>query len=215
MGLRPPAPKAGASTDSATPARGSRGLLRHAGAIECTFRAVARETRDGSDYVLERPNRDKSSSRATRAVVILLLLVSVVLMVAVMVGGWSKLEGAVVVEVFYIAVYLLMAFYCLRWSRGVLPLAAALGILLAIFAAVAGPAWLARDATGFARPESLFGGSGLSPAFLGLLTMLLIPVQVLLIGFAAQGFRQAWNVEIERPRHELRGSRGGPASAPA
>jgi hypothetical protein len=215
MGLRPPAPKAGASTDSATPARGSRRLLRHAGAIECTFRPVAREIRDESLYVLERPNRDKSSSRATRAVIVLLLLVSILLMVVITIGGWSKLEGAVVVQVFYIAVYGLMAFYCLRWSRGVLPLAAALGILLAIFAAVAGPAWFARDASGFAQADSLFGGGGLGAGFLGLLTLLLIPVQVLLIAFAAQGFRQAWNVEIERPRHELQRSRRGPSSATA
>jgi len=28
---------------------------------------------------------------------------------------------------------------------------------------------------------------------------LLIPLQLLLIGFAMRGFQQAWNVEVERP----------------
>jgi hypothetical protein len=30
-------------------------------------------------------------------------------------------------------------------------------------------------------------------------TLLLIPVQLLLIAFAMRGFQQNWNVEIERP----------------
>jgi hypothetical protein len=112
-----------------------------------------------------------------------------------------------------------MAFYTFRWNRGVLPLAAALAILLGIFAAVAGPAWFERDKTGFAQPDSMFGGTGLDESILGLVTLLLIPVQVLLIGFAMQGFRQGWNVEVETPRDEYErrrgGGRGGAAPAPA
>lgn len=179
---------------------------------------MARE-RDEDEYVIERPNREKAASKATKAVVILLLLVSVALMVIVTVGGWGKLQGAKIVQIFYILVYLTMAFYAFRWNRGVLPLAAALAILLGIFAAVAGPAWFQRDKTGFAQPESMFGGTGLDESILGLVTLLLIPVQVLLIGFSMQGFRQGWNVEVETPRDEYErrhgGGRGGAAPATA
>ena len=35
---------------------------------------------------------------------------------------------------------------------------------------------------------------------LGLVCWLMVPVQVLLIIFSAQGFAQAWNVEVERRR---------------
>ncbi|MFI4992795.1 MAG: hypothetical protein ACHQCH_04155 [Solirubrobacterales bacterium] len=41
------------------------------------------------------------------------------------------------------------------WNRGVLPVAAALAVLLAIFALVAGPAWFAREKTGFEAPNYL------------------------------------------------------------
>jgi hypothetical protein len=39
---------------------------------------------------------------------------------------------------------------------------------------------------------------------LGLLTLLLVPVQVLLILFAMLGFSQGWNVEVEVPIEEAR-----------
>ena len=140
---------------------------------------------------IEHPNRDKASSKATRATVILLLLVSAALVLIVTVGGWSALEGAKAVEIGYIAVYLVIAFYVARWNRGVLPLAAALAIILLIFAAVAAPAWFDRDKTGFTDPA-------LSSDLLGLITVLIVPVQVLLIAFAMQAFAQQWNVEVER-----------------
>ncbi len=105
------------------------------------------------EYTIDRPNRRKASSKTTKAVVILLLLVSIALMVVVGIGGWSKLVGAQAVLVAYVA----------RWNRGVLPLAAALAIVLGIFAAVAGPAWFQRDRVGFASPESLLGGPGPTP----------------------------------------------------
>jgi hypothetical protein len=144
------------------------------------------------DVVIERPNRDKASSKATKAIVILLLLVSVGLMLIVCVGGWEALEGAKAILISYMAIYLIMAFYCARWNRGVLPLAAAFGIILAIFAIIAGPEWFARDKTGFNDPP-------LDEGILGLVTLLLVPVQVLLIAFAMRAFSQEWHVEIERP----------------
>jgi hypothetical protein len=146
---------------------------------------------EDGDIVIERPNRAKASSKATRSVVVLLLLVSIGLMLIVTIGGWNVLEGAKILQVAYIALYLLFAFYVLRWNRGVLPVVAALAIVLLIFAAVAGPAWFDRDKSGFTNPA-------IGADVLGLVTLLLVPVQALLIAFAMQGFVQAWNVEVER-----------------
>jgi hypothetical protein len=143
--------------------------------------------------IIERPNRDKASSKATRAVVVLLLLVSVALVLIVTIGGWDVLEGAKVMQIAFLVIYLVAAFYVLRWNRGVLPVIAALAIVLLIFAAVAGPAWFDRDKAGFSQP-------GLDANVLGLVTLLIVPVQALLIVFAMQGFAQAWNVEVERRR---------------
>jgi hypothetical protein len=140
---------------------------------------------------IEHPNREKTSSRATRAIVILLLLVSAALVAIVTIGGWDALEGAKPLQIAYILVYLVMAFYVARWNRGVLPVVGALAIILLIFAAVAGPAWFDRDKAGFTNPA-------LDAGVLGLVTLLIVPVQALLIAFAAQGFVQAWNVEVER-----------------
>jgi len=147
------------------------------------------EQREG--VVLEHPNREKAASKATKAVVILLLLVSVALMLIVCIGGWPALEGAKSILIAYMAIYLIMAFYCARWNRGVLPLAAAFGIILLIFAAIAGPSWFSRDKTGFAQPH-------IDAGVLGLLTLLIVPVQILLIAFAMRGFSQGWNVEVEQ-----------------
>jgi hypothetical protein len=159
-----------------------------------------REPEPDEDLVLVRPNRDKATAKTTKAIVILILLVSAVLVSIVTVGGWSKLQGAQAVQIAYILIYVLMAFYVARWNRGVLPVAAALGIILGIFAAVAGPGWFDRDKTGFAPPDSLFGGQGLDVNLLGLITLLIVPVQALLIAVSMQGFRQNWHVEVEMPR---------------
>jgi lysylphosphatidylglycerol synthetase-like protein (DUF2156 family) len=142
------------------------------------------------DTVLVHPNRDKAESKATRAVVVLLLVTSAVLILVVTAGGWSELQGAQIISIGYIIVYLVMAFYVARWNRGVLPVAAALAILFAVVAAVAAPAWFERDKVGFDDP-------GLDPSMLGLLTAIIVPVQLLLIAFAMRGFQQQWNVEVE------------------
>ena len=158
--------------------------------------------------IIEHPNRKKASSKLTRAVVVVLLLVSAGLMAIVTVGGWDALEGAKALQVAYIVLYVVVAFFVLRWSRGVLPVAAALAIVLLIFAAVSAPEWFDRDKAGFSDPA-------LDESILGLLTALLVPAQLLLIAFAMSGFRQAWNVEVEH--HEEpppeRNERTGPAPA--
>jgi hypothetical protein len=141
--------------------------------------------------IITHPNRDKPVVQATRATVIFLLLASAALVLIVTVGGWSELEGAVPIQVAYIAAYLTMAFFAARWNRGVLPVAAALAVLLAIFSLVAGPAWFNRDKPGFAQPA-------LDAGLLGLLTLLIVPLQLLLVAFAMRGFSQGWNVELER-----------------
>jgi hypothetical protein len=117
-----------------------------------------------------------------------LLLVSAVLIALVTIGGWDKLQGAKAVPPAYVLIYLLFAYYVARWNRGVLPVASALAIILIIFAAVAGPAWFARDKAGFDDPM-------MPPSLLGILTLLIIPLQALLIAVAMRGFRQQWNIE--------------------
>jgi hypothetical protein len=141
--------------------------------------------------IVTHPNRDKPVVQATRATVIVLLLASAGLVLIITVGGWSVLQGAVPIQLGYVAVYLTLAFFAGRWNRGVLPVAAVLAVLLGIFALVAGPSWFARDKTGFAQPS-------LNAGLLGLLTLLIVPVQMLLVAFAMRGFSQGWNVELER-----------------
>jgi hypothetical protein len=147
------------------------------------------ESRQG--VIITHPNRDKPVVQATRATVVVLLLVSAALVLIITIGGWNTLEGAVPIQIAYIAVYLVFAFYAARWNRGVLPISASLAVLLMILAGVAGPGWFARDKSGFAQPT-------IDAGLLGLLTLLIVPVQILLITFAMRGFSQGWNVEVER-----------------
>jgi hypothetical protein len=150
--------------------------------------------------VIEHPNRASAAARGTRAAVIGLLLVSAVLVVVITLGGWDVLEGAKSLPLAFAVAQAGMAVLVARWSRGVLPAAAALAILLGIFAAVAAPGWYARDKDGFAD-------AALGSDVLGLLCALLVPLQVLLAALALRGFRQQWHVEVERPAE--------PAAAPA
>lgn len=154
-----------------------------------------------ADTVLVRPNRDKAESKATRAAVVLLLVACALLILVITVGGWSELQGAQIISIGYLIVYLVMAYFVLRWNRGVLPVAAALAVLFAVIAAIAAPGWFERDQPGFEDPA-------LPASILGMLTVILVPAQLLLAAFAMRGFQQAWNVEIETPRDEA--EPGGP-----
>jgi lysylphosphatidylglycerol synthetase-like protein (DUF2156 family) len=142
--------------------------------------------------IVTHPNRDKPVVQATRATVVLLLLVSAALVLIVTAGGWKVLQGAWIVQAAYIIVYLVLAFFAARWNRGVLPVAAALAVLLLVFALVAGPFWFDRNKAGFIQPT-------INAGLLGTITLLVVPVQMLLIAFAMRGFSQGWNVELERP----------------
>jgi lysylphosphatidylglycerol synthetase-like protein (DUF2156 family) len=154
------------------------------------------------DVVIEHPNRAKSSSKLTKAIVVVLLLVSAAMVLIVTVGGWDTLEGAKPLQLAFIVVYIVCAAYIMRWKRGLLPVVAALAIVLLIFAAVSAPAWFDRDKAGFAQPP-------LDSDVLGLVCALLVPVQVLLIAFAMRAFQQQWHVEVERPGDD------GPEAEPA
>ena len=151
------------------------------------------EAREG--YHIERPNRTKSSSKLMKLVVALLLLGSAALMIIVSLGGWDKLSGVKGIQIVYIAIYIVMAFLVMRWNRGVLPLAAALAIILAIFAGIAGSGWATRGGPGFAD-------TSLNAETLSLVVFLIVPVQVLLIFFSMRAFQQGWNVEVEVPDGE-------------
>ena len=159
------------------------------------------------DVVLEHPNRDKAASKVTRAIVVVLLLASALVLIVISAGAWDALVGAKALQVLYIVAYLGFALMVVRWRRGVLPVAAALAVVLLIFAAVSVPAWFARDKDGFTDPA-------LGSDVIGLLCALLAVLQLLLIAFAMRGFRQAWNVEVEQPAPGA-GRPGGAAPAPA
>jgi hypothetical protein len=145
---------------------------------------------EASGVQIHHPNRDKPESKATKAAVTLLLLTSAGLTAVITFGGWDALQGAEAGGIAYMLIYVLMAFYVARWNRGVLPVAAALAVLFGVIALVAAPGWFERDKPGFDDPA-------LEPGILGLLTLILIPVQLLLIAFALRGFNQEWNVEVE------------------
>src|SRR5829696_2510222 len=129
------------------------------------------------DVRIEHPNRKKASSKVTRLIVVVLLLASAGLLAIITWGGWDTLEGAKPLQIAYILLYLLMAFFVL------------------IFAAVSAPQWFDRDKAGFTAPN-------LDEGLIGLLTALMVPLQILLIAFAMSGFRQAWNVEVEHSPDE-------------
>jgi hypothetical protein len=151
------------------------------------------EVRPG--YELWRPNREKATAITTKAVMTLLLLATAGVCLVITIGGWSLIEGGVgmaFICLIYSALYLLFAVRVMQWSRGVLPVSAALSILLLIFAAVAAPTWFARDKSGF-------DSAALPDALLGTLLLLLIPLQVLVIAVGMIGFNQDWHVEEERP----------------
>jgi len=146
-------------------------------------------------YELWRPNREKPGSVTTKWVIVLLLLLTAVLSAVITVGGWSVMDGGDgtgIVCAVYAILYAFFAFLVARWRRGILPLAAALSMILAIFCAVGADSWFARDKTGFTE-------ASLSSSTVGVLVIVLMIVQLAVIVAALYGFNQAWNVEEERP----------------
>ncbi|HEX3239546.1 MAG TPA: hypothetical protein VHR18_05360 [Solirubrobacterales bacterium] len=151
------------------------------------------EVRPG--YELWRPNRQKAGSVTTKFVIVLLLLATAGVAGLITIGGWSLLKGGSgmgLVCAIYAILYAFFAFLVARWSRGILPLTAALSMILAIFCAVGASSWFERDKAGF--DEALLPSS-----LLGLLVVILGLLQIVLIVAAFYGFSQEWHVEEERP----------------
>jgi hypothetical protein len=169
--------------------------------------AQVRNVRPG--YAVIHPNREKVSCKLTRLLIVLIMIASVALMLALTIGGWSKLQGLKPVNFVWCLLYIATGVFVWRWARGLLPIVAALAILLLIIAVIAGTglagtSWFDRNHAGYANAQSLFGGSGLGTSTLGALTVLMIPLEALLIVMAMIGFSQGWNVEQEVPEEEAR-----------
>ncbi len=143
------------------------------------------------DIVVEHPNREKASSKATRVIVVVLILVSALLMLIVQIGGWEVASGMAMLSFMLVAIYLTLAWFIAKWSKGMLPVAAGAAAIVLTNALVAVPSWSNRHAVGFTIDT-------MSPAVLAAICAVLVPLQILLAFFALRGFRQDWNVEVER-----------------
>jgi len=150
------------------------------------------QVREG--YELWHPNREKADAKSMKAIVAFVLLISAALLAIITLGGWERLQspGVGFITLIWAGLYVLFAFLVLRWNRGLLPVASAMAILMVIFAAVAANGWFARAKDGLSDPA-------LPPDLLGVLTLVVIPVQLLLIAVAMIAFNQEWHVEEERP----------------
>lgn len=151
------------------------------------------EVRPG--YELWRPNREKTESITTKFVLVLLLAATSALAFLITITGFSLMTGGGgmgLVCLIYAALYAFFTFLVLRWNRGILPVAAALSMILAIFCATGADSWFARDKAGF--------DEGLIPSpLIGLLVVILAILQLILIAVALYAFNQNWHVEEERP----------------
>jgi len=151
------------------------------------------EVRPG--YELWRPNREKAESVTTKFVLVLLLAATAAIAALVTITGFSLLTGGGamgVICLIYAALYAFFAFLVFRWSRGILPVAAALSMILAIFCATGADSWFARDKAGFEK--------ALIPTpLIGTLVVVLILLQLVTIAVCLYAFNQNWHVEEERP----------------
>jgi len=151
------------------------------------------EVRPG--YELWRPNREKPEANTTKFVVAVLLAATAVVAAIVTIAGFSLLSGGSgmgIVCLVFAGLYGLFAYLVARWSRGILPVAAALSMILVIFCAVAADSWFARDKGGF--DEALLPSS-----LIGLLVVILGLLQIVIVAAAFYAFNQNWHVEEERP----------------
>lgn len=151
------------------------------------------EVRPG--YELWRPNREKAESVTTKLVLVLLLAATAAIAALVTITGFSLLTGGGamgVICLIYAALYAFFAFLVFRWNRGILPVAAALSMILAIFCATGAGSWFARDKAGFEK--------ALIPTpLIGTLVVVLILLQLVTIAVCLYAFNQNWHVEEERP----------------
>lgn len=151
------------------------------------------ETRPG--YELWHPNREKPEVVTTKFVIVFLMVATAAIAALITISGFSLLSGGGgmgVVCLIYALLYAFFAFRASQWSRGVLPVAAALSMILAIFSAVGANSWFSRDKAGF--EEAL-----IPVPLIGLLVVILLLLQIILIAVSLYGFNQDWHVEEERP----------------
>jgi hypothetical protein len=151
------------------------------------------EVRPG--YELWRPNREKAESITTKFVLVLLLAATSAIAALVTIAGFSLITGGSgmgVICLIYALLYAFFAFLVFRWSRGILPVVAALSMILAIFCATGADSWFARDKAGFEK--------ALIPTpLIGTLVIVLVILQLVTIAVALYAFNQNWHVEEERP----------------
>ena len=147
-------------------------------------------------YELWHPNREKADVITTKFVIAFLMLATAVIAGLVTIGGFSLLSGGGAMGALCLLFALLYAFFSYlvarRWSRGILPVAASLSTILAIFCAVGANSWFARDKAGF--EDALIPVS-----LIGLLVIILLLLQIVLVVACFYGFSQDWHVEEERP----------------
>lgn len=145
--------------------------------------------------LIEWPNREKASSKLMRVVVIVALLVSSAMIGIVSIMGWDLMQQAKVAQIVFIVINLIFVIQLVRWSRGVLPMAAGLAALIAIFGGVSISSWYERDAPGYLD-------ASLS-AQIGFLTIVIVAIQFAVIVLTIIAFTQNWQTEVERHHSEI------------
>ncbi len=158
------------------------------------LRAGMEATTVREGYELWRPNREKAQNKTTKAIVAFVLLVSAALIAIIVLGGFERMQSSTIAifSLIWAGLYVVFAILIARWNRGLLPVAASLAVIMTIFARVAAPGWFARSKDGLDSPV-------LPEDLVGLLIVVLIPVQILLIIVSLIAFGQEWHVEEERP----------------
>lgn len=122
--------------------------------------------------------------------VLAILALSGVLITVTTARGWDLMQEARTLNLVFVAVHVIFIFQVLRWSRGVLPMAAGIAAFIAIFAGTSVTSWYERDAPGYA--DATLSGQ------LGLLTLLILGVQIAVIAVTITAFGQRWQEEVER-----------------
>jgi hypothetical protein len=146
-------------------------------------------------YELWRPNREKAESITTRVVLVFPLAATAAVAALITITGFSLMTGGsgmAIICLIYAALYAFFAFLVFRWNRGILPVAASLSTILAIFCATGANSWFARDKSGL--DEGLISSSAI-----GLLVIVLLLLQIVVVAVSLYAFSQNWHVEEERP----------------